>query len=432
MPLSVEDLARRYVAKIPPAVSGAGGHNQTFSVATALIKGFDLTVDQARPILTEYNLRCEPPWSASELEHKLVSADGVSDVQTRGWLRLQDVIDDSPRPARATPPPARPKPDPKPEFRNDKLSEFASRWRQYVDTAWLADRSPVPTFNVTPAAFLQGLYRPGEHVVVFTTMRSQGQALWPNDVIPKSGREGVWILCQPVDGKTYPNPRNIDVKTGLPIPSRRSEESVTSWRYLVIESDKANPRDWMGALVQLPLAIAAIYTSGGRSIHALVRLNAPSKHEWDSVARAMKPILVTLGADGKSLSAVRQTRLPGCFREGKIDDETEEYTRFPKPVLQKLLYLNPDPRPKPICTLERRRDCIGALMRMAAPLLASAAEVVESAGAASLADVIAAMDKHESQRLPAECLRGLEWLRSSPAAAELLAKVRSVSKNAVV
>lgn len=414
--LTVDDLARRYVAKIPPAVSGSGGHNQTFSVATALIKGFDLSVDQARSILAEYNQRCEPPWSTAELEHKLVSADGVPDVQPRGWLRLQDVVEGAPRPP-STP---RPKPAPKPQFLNDKLSEFAARWRQYVDTAWLADRSAVATFNVTPAMFLQQLYRPGEHVVIFTDQQSQGQCLWPAETIPEGNADGVWFLCQPVDGQAHPNPRSLNRKTGKPKPSRRSEESVTAWRYLVIESDQANARDWMGALVQLPLSIAAIYTSGGRSIHALVRVNAPSKHEWDSIARAMKPILVTLGADPKSLSAVRLTRLPGCRRGEQ---------------LQKLLYLNPDPRPKPICTLERRRDCIGALRKMAAPwLVESLAEVVESAGAKTLDEAIAAADQHEAAKaggLPAKCLQALEWLRSSPAAAELLAKVRSVSKKAV-
>jgi hypothetical protein len=316
-------------------------------------------------------------------------------------------------------PPVKP-PEPKPTFRNDKLTEFAARWRQFVDTAWLADRSPVATFNVTPAAFLEQLYRPGEHVVVFTSQQSQGQCLWPNGAIPDGSEDGVWFLCQPVDGKTYPNPRNLDKITKEPIASRRSEESVTSWRYLVIESDEANARDWMGALVQLPLAIAAIYTSGGRSIHALVRVNAPSKHEWDSIARAMKPILVTLGADPKSLSAVRLTRLPGCRRRDQM---------------QKLLYLNPDPRPKPICTLERRRDCIGALTKMASAwLVESNVEVIVNAGASNLGEVIAALDEHETVKqggVPANCLRALEWLRSSPAAAELLEKVRSVSKSAV-
>jgi hypothetical protein len=59
----------------------------------------------------------------------------------------------------------------------------------------------------------------------------------------------------------------------------------------------------MAALAQVPLAISAIYTSGGESIHALVRLNAESKGEWDATVRVLKPCLITLGADAKARSA---------------------------------------------------------------------------------------------------------------------------------
>jgi putative DNA primase/helicase len=84
---SVEDRARMYLEAMPPAVSGQGGHNQTFDAACALVKGFDLSVGQARPILEEYNLRCVPPWSDRELSHKLESADAKPDDRPRGYLR---------------------------------------------------------------------------------------------------------------------------------------------------------------------------------------------------------------------------------------------------------------------------------------------------------------------------------------------------------
>jgi hypothetical protein len=37
--------------------------------------------------------------------------------------------------------------------------------------------------------------------------------------------------------------------------SRRSEESVTAFRYILLESDVSVMRDWLGLLVQLPLRI---------------------------------------------------------------------------------------------------------------------------------------------------------------------------------
>lgn len=73
-PTGPEELARNYVAKMPPAVSGRGGHNATFSVALVLVRGFGLTLEQARPIMADYNSRCLPPWSEQELDHKLTTA----------------------------------------------------------------------------------------------------------------------------------------------------------------------------------------------------------------------------------------------------------------------------------------------------------------------------------------------------------------------
>ena len=67
--------ARRYLAKIPAAVSGQHGHNATFHAACALVKGFDLTPDEVLPLLQQWNETCQPPWSEAELRHKLADAD---------------------------------------------------------------------------------------------------------------------------------------------------------------------------------------------------------------------------------------------------------------------------------------------------------------------------------------------------------------------
>jgi hypothetical protein len=165
-------------------------------------------------------------------------------------------------------------------------------------------------------------------------MQSQGQLLWKADASDlifdedfPAGPDGVWFLPQPVDGEFHPNPRH-----GGKL-SRRSEESVTAWRYVVLESDEAEPDDWLRCLIQLPLRIASVCESGGRSIHALVRLDAESKQDWDAKVRAIKPVLVTLGADPGALSAVRLTRLPQAKRGERV---------------QWLLYLNPTPDGKPI------------------------------------------------------------------------------------
>jgi putative DNA primase/helicase len=79
-----------YLAKIPPAVAGQGGHDRTFQAACVLVQGFDLTIDEARPILHHWNLGCIPPWSPSELEHKLHDALRAGDSRPRGYLWDRD------------------------------------------------------------------------------------------------------------------------------------------------------------------------------------------------------------------------------------------------------------------------------------------------------------------------------------------------------
>jgi hypothetical protein len=111
---------------------------------------------------------------------------------------------------------------------------------------------------------------------------------------------------------------------------------------MVLESDEAPVRLWLGALARLVPNIAAVTTSGGRSVHALVRVDASTKREWDEAKRSIMNLVVT-GADPGALSAVRLTRLPACWRGQKE---------------QKLLYFAPS---APDLTLEDimpRRDVV--------------------------------------------------------------------------
>jgi len=69
------ERARRYLARCDVAVSGQRGHNTTFVVASKLVRGFGLDVGTAFALMSsEWNLRCQPPWSQSELIRKLNQA----------------------------------------------------------------------------------------------------------------------------------------------------------------------------------------------------------------------------------------------------------------------------------------------------------------------------------------------------------------------
>ena len=82
------DRILRYIEKVDPAVSGEGGSNPTFRLANTLVWGFALSVEQAHPFMTMYSMeKCEPPWSETEISHKLTDAlEADHGDKLRGYL----------------------------------------------------------------------------------------------------------------------------------------------------------------------------------------------------------------------------------------------------------------------------------------------------------------------------------------------------------
>jgi hypothetical protein len=106
----------------------------------------------------------------------------------------------------------------------------------------------------------------------------------------------------------------------------------------VLESDDAPAELWLKFLAVFPGCIRAIYSSGGRSWHALVYVATETWVEMDGLLRGCpksqsktgrlgaKKAWAMFGADPGALTPVRLTRLPGCLRDGRE---------------QRLIYLNP-------------------------------------------------------------------------------------------
>lgn len=364
-PPSNAELAREWVdAHAHASIAGSGGDDALYAAACVLYHGFDLR-EGAIDILRHYNaVKCSPPWNEGRLQYKLKQAAGAPQKHSPGglyrWMLRKkglrtvyrgEAVGGSEGGVVAEP---LQKGAGKLIFKIEALRRETRDVASFVDEQWLAQHSPVDVASCTTAGFLEALYEPGERVLLFTDFYSQGQFIYwagkfgvrlarrpkvkgVRSELPKGGPDGVWFLAQPVSGEWKLNPRALNDQ-GKPKLSRRSEEVVTAWRYLVLESDKAPDNLWIRYLVKLPLPIAAIYTSGGRSIHALVRVDAESKSWWDKYKELIKPLFTVLGADPAAMTAVRLTRLPGCMRG---------------PKMQRLLYLDPKPDPAGVPILWR-------------------------------------------------------------------------------
>ena len=363
--------------RCPPSVSGAGGHAAAFTAACALVRGFAMGETEALGLLRGWNAGCSPPWSERELMHKVREAgkaggesgtliwrrwsgggEGVQGSGFRGEGRPALPEEEAGRPVlRGN----------REDFSLETLREMQTPGVE-VSRAWLEARSVCRLDSVTPEFFLSSLYPAGSLVLVFTKFASQGQYLWevPGagplggawqlgrargeqavrvDQLPREGRCGVWFLNQPVDGVWREKPGSGRHGKDGPEFSRRHGPCVTDWRYLVLESDiKGIEPMWVNFLAGLKLPIVAMYSSGGKSVHALVRVEAVNQKHFNLIRDKIKPLLTKCGADPGVFSAVRLTRLPGCLRygtEGRGPDGVARYERYEEPRRQELIYFNP-------------------------------------------------------------------------------------------
>ena len=112
---------------------------------------------------------------------------------------------------------------------------------------------------------------------------------------------GAWICFNPVDG------------TG------RKDANVTSYRYALVECDNMEPGKQLAAIHQMELPCAALVYSGGKSIHAIVRVNAPDYAEYrkrvDYLYATCQKNGLTLDQQNRNPS--RLSRMPGILRAGQ-------------------------------------------------------------------------------------------------------------------
>lgn len=112
---------------------------------------------------------------------------------------------------------------------------------------------------------------------------------------------GAWICFNPVDG------------TG------RKDANVTAYRYALVECDNMELGKQQAIIKQLELPCAALVYSGGKSVHAIVKVDAPDYAEYrkrvDYLYAACQKNGLTLDQQNRNPS--RLSRMPGILRGDK-------------------------------------------------------------------------------------------------------------------
>lgn len=337
-----EERICRYLAACPPAIEGQKGHTQTFMVACNLYNGFAMSRAELEHWLAQYNERCQPPWNERELAHKVEQAMNAQHSRPRGCLIEGNGSfhkDDFSQTSYAT----KPKPVERPKAPAATVAEaYLKGFR--CNEADLYDASPVKPsddFAEDGELILHHLYQPGEIINFVTEFKIHQQAdgtekavpvgygssierdrlmtYWSFGAMPDS-KAGGWMRMNPVDG------------AGI------KDSNVTAFRFILCEFDTLDLQMQLSLFARLPLPIAAILTSGGKSVHAWVRCDSQDLTCYKDDAQMLLKMLERFGLDAKNKNPSRLSRLVGCRREVGASGDGR----------QRLLYLNPDPQQRRI------------------------------------------------------------------------------------
>jgi hypothetical protein len=273
------ERAALWLAKVPPAVSGQNGHSTTYTAAVGLVHGFQLGYGDAMTLLSEWNLSCQPPWSDKDLAHKLREASSRSHDKPAGHLiqststgmDLSRVTFKRPTP---TVPPA----------------PGASEFQRFLSSAFAATEVVCICEQVEEGRPLtSGSFLPVEDWI----KRFDS----PDSILFRPDRaEGVYVRINPFKPNLYSG----------------SDNDVSAYRHVLVEFDDKPKAEQEKLLRDSGLPISVLIDSGGKSIHGWVRVDAPSRKEWD----ARRDLIYSSipGIDPKNKNPSRFSRLPGAWR----------------------------------------------------------------------------------------------------------------------
>lgn len=206
-------------------------------------------------------------------------------------------------------------------------SIIGSRDGVLVDTGWLEGKEVHEPENWNPVkdltTYLETLFEASESVGYVTESwerdgkylpsrghcdRSAGELIEllhkygsVEDVFGDYNRDvGAWIRFNPLDGKGVKN------------------ENVTEYRYALVESDSMELEKQHAMILELELPVACMVYSGGKSIHAIVKIDAANYDEYRKRVDYLYGVLKKNGmqVDIQNKNPSRLSRMPGVVRGG--------------------------------------------------------------------------------------------------------------------
>jgi RecA-family ATPase len=298
------ERASLYAKAMPPAISGSGGHSQTFALAVALAHGFNLNENDCWGILQAYNTTCSPPWSERDLRHKMRDAYNTPHSKPRGWLLNDDTMLEPRR------------------MNADKTSTVTQSGKFKVN---LGNLPSVPTEKViTTEELLLNAFKEDEIICItndagqdddgrwFPASKGTFQTVrwWLDNYLGKNPHDRELFAGKPQGAYIRINPIKPEDVSGR-------DEGVAVFRHLLVEFDTRPKEEQYAIFKQSQLPISAIIDSGGKSLHAWVRIDAKDFEEWKVRRQAVFEYLSDYEPDEMTKNPSRWSRLGGIMRGEK-------------------------------------------------------------------------------------------------------------------
>lgn len=204
---------------------------------------------------------------------------------------------------------------------DDRLPAYANNYDEVISSGAKSEEAPWQM----AVRYLETLFTPDESVsYVHSATYKEDRDKW----VPADAGHVRKVSALIRDLKRYKNLDEafgtINSKAGAWIrhnpATGAGDKDITRYGYVLVESDDLPIEDQKKLMISLKLPIAAMIESGGKSVHAIVKIQAQDKAEYRQRVEFLFDYLSKhkFIVDENNKNPARLSRLPGASRNGNI------------------------------------------------------------------------------------------------------------------
>ncbi len=199
-----------------------------------------------------------------------------------------------------------------------------ARKRGWVSASCDFQDEQEPTPRDMLIRYLETLYQP-EDIVGYATQIARDQRGRPRPIntnLALKASEFIGRLREAEDIQTVIGPYRPDCGAWIrpnPLDGKgQSDRNVSSYRYVLVESDELSREEQERFYRRYELPVACLVDSAGKSLHAIVRIDAPNEQEYRNRVNYLFRFLEQHGfpVDNANKNPSRLSRMPGATRNG--------------------------------------------------------------------------------------------------------------------